>query len=103
MASSTTLDARQLAGYLHRIKLDHQRLAQPCPALPNLANLQWKQLQNVPFENLSLKVDKARSKPISAHLPDIYSKLVEAKLGGYCFEVWPVITIFVSHMCLCNT
>lgn len=53
------------------------------PSFDHLAKLQWKHLQQIPFENL----DVIRKVPIYLNLEKIYEKIVERHRGGYCYEV----------------
>ena len=53
------------------------------PSFEHLAELQFRHMQHVPFENL----DVIRRVPIYLNLLTIYEKLVTARRGGYCYEL----------------
>ncbi|MEK5038617.1 arylamine N-acetyltransferase family protein [Sporosarcina sp. FSL K6-3457] len=52
-------------------------------SLARLAELQGQHLQHIPFENL----DVIRKVPIYLNLQSIFSKIVQDKRGGYCYEL----------------
>ena len=52
-------------------------------SLTRLAELQGQHLQHIPFENL----DVIRKVPIYLNLQSIFSKIVQDKRGGYCYEL----------------
>ncbi len=65
------------------VYLDRLALARPPATAEGLAALQQAQLQAIAFENLD---------PLTGRLPDlapaaIWRKLVEARRGGYCYEL----------------
>ncbi|MEK3937680.1 arylamine N-acetyltransferase [Sporosarcina sp. FSL W7-1349] len=53
------------------------------PSFEHLAELQFRHMQHIPFENL----DVIRRVPIYLNLSTIYEKLVTARRGGYCYEL----------------
>jgi N-hydroxyarylamine O-acetyltransferase len=73
------LPADQLAAYLARLDV-------PAPTradLPALARLQLAHLERIPFENLDIHAGRA----ISIDDDDVYTKVVERRRGGYCYEL----------------
>ena len=65
--------------YLHRINFP----GLVSPTLSVLKELQKAHLLNVPFENLDIH----NGTKIELNLNKIYSKIVEAKRGGFCYEL----------------
>lgn len=64
--------------YLNRLNASDQE-----PSLVNLAALQQRHLQRIPFENL----DVMQRIPIYLNLKHMYEKVVARKRGGYCYEL----------------
>ena len=82
MTSSTALDTlapAQVAAYLARIGV----AAPASPTFAALAALQRTHLLAVPFENL----DIARGRPIRIDPENTFTKVVERRRGGYCYEL----------------
>lgn len=50
-----------------------------------LARIQLRHMERVPFESLSLHYSKTRT--LSLHPEDLYDKIVNKGRGGYCMEV----------------
>ena len=77
MAAITT---PYLERYLERVGHGGAHLP---PTLPTLARLHYAHATTIPFENLSLKLDKAaRQHGVSIDLPAVYKKLVVSRRGG---------------------
>lgn len=66
-------------GYLNRIGYRGSR----SPTIPVLRRLHRRHMLSVPFEN----IDIHRGKPIVLDQRLLYSKIVEAGRGGYCYEL----------------
>ena len=63
-----------------------ERFNAPSPveiSLPFLTELQRQHLHHIPFENL----DVIRQVPIYLNVQSIFNKIVQAKRGGYCYEL----------------
>ena len=65
--------------YLNRIGLSGPM----APTKENLARIQKAHLQAVPYENLDILLHR----PIVLEKDALYTKIVENRRGGYCFEV----------------
>jgi N-hydroxyarylamine O-acetyltransferase len=79
---STTLDTlttTQVTAYLARIGVPRP----PTPTASALAALQRAHLLAVPFENLDIALGRA----ISVEPTDTFDKVVNARRGGYCYEL----------------
>ena len=74
----SSVPAFDLEAYLQRIRWSGDRT----PALATLASLMRAHVSAIPFENL----DVLLGRPIRLDLDSIFSKLVTARRGGYCFE-----------------
>lgn len=72
------LSSSELARYCQRIGLDLPFQ----PDLPTLQNLHRQHPQAIPFENL----DSWLGRPVSLEPATVFSKLVDGRRGGYCFE-----------------
>ena len=48
-----------------------------------LASLQDAHVRAVPFENLDIHLGR----PLSLDIDDLFAKVVEARRGGFCFEL----------------
>ena len=84
-----TLTPAQLQSYLNRIKMPTKSGRANADFSPNLATLcavKWSHLKQIPFENLSLRLDVAKKHPSLASLDASFEKLVEARRGGICYE-----------------
>lgn len=75
MSAAASLD---LDAYLKRIRYTGPRTA----SAPVLAEIQYRHVCAIPFENLDLHLGR----PIRIDLAAIQRKLVEDRRGGYCFE-----------------
>jgi N-hydroxyarylamine O-acetyltransferase len=69
----------QLAAYLRRLGLERAER----PSLPFLTRLQRRHLLRVPFENL----DIFWGKPIPLDVQRAWSKVMELRRGGFCYEL----------------
>lgn len=69
----------QLSAYLRRLGLER---AEP-PSLPFLTRLQRRHLLRVPFENL----DIFWQRPFPLDVQRAWSKVVELRRGGFCYEL----------------
>jgi N-hydroxyarylamine O-acetyltransferase len=69
----------QVAAYLRRLGLER---AEP-PSLPFLTRLQRRHLLRVPFENL----DIFWQRPFPLDVQRTWSKVVELRRGGFCYEL----------------
>ncbi len=66
--------------YLERIEIKDTDLA---PNLKNLKLLQKHHLLSIPFENLDIHLKN----PINLNANDFYTKIIENKRGGFCYEL----------------
>jgi N-hydroxyarylamine O-acetyltransferase len=74
--------------YLARIGLPSLRVDEP--DLSTLARLQRAHVTSVPFETFSITGDPRSDRAgggVSLSLPVLYGKIVEARRGGFCFEL----------------
>ena len=78
-ASVGVLSDEQVSAYLARIGV----LERPTPTTDSLRDLHLRHLRSVPFENLDIHLDRR----ISLTVSDLYSKIVERKRGGFCYEL----------------
>jgi N-hydroxyarylamine O-acetyltransferase len=78
-AFGAVLTPGQVRGYLNRLGLDRTER----PSLPFLTRLQRRHLLRVPFENL----DIFWGNPIELDVQATWSKVVERRRGGFCFEL----------------
>src|SRR6185437_3894934 len=60
----------------------------------NLAELQHRHMQHIPFENL----DVIRRVPIYLNLPRIFEKIVNQNRGGYCYELNGLFCALLSEL-----
>lgn len=65
--------------YLKRIRSEHLKEV----SLDNLKQLQKNHLSIIPFENLNLMINRK----VKMNIDEIYSKVVNAHRGGFCFEL----------------
>lgn len=73
------MDEQTLAAYLHRIGAERPQTLDETA----LAALHRAHLMTVPFENLSIHLRE----PISLAEPDLLSKIVTRRRGGFCYEL----------------
>ncbi len=78
-APAGELSPAQLAAYLRRLGLERAER----PSLPFLTRLQRRHLLRVPFENLD--IFWRRPFPLDVHRA--WSKVVELRRGGFCYEL----------------
>lgn len=78
-APAGELSAAQLMAYLRRLGLER---AEP-PSLPFLTRLQRRHLLRVPFENLDIFWER----PFPLDVQRAWSKVVELRRGGFCYEL----------------
>ncbi|MFC7595852.1 arylamine N-acetyltransferase [Terrabacter sp. GCM10028922] len=78
-ATTDALTAAEAAAYLTRLGV----AAPEAPTLGALASLHRAHLMTVPFENL----DIMRGRPIRLDRASLVAKLVDARRGGYCYEL----------------
>lgn len=76
-ASALSDDAAD--AYLDRIGV----VVRPPATIEALAELQWRHLRSVPFENLSIHLGE----PISLTTADLFDKVVTRRRGGFCYEL----------------
>ena len=89
--ADVTLDGDVVAAYLQRLGLPPTpsdpppTLSDPPPALDGagLARLHRAHQLAVPFENLSIHLGE----PISLALPDLMTKILARRRGGFCYEL----------------
>lgn len=93
LASGPKLSPERLDAYLERIRYPAS-LGPPTPTLQTLKELQLRHVRTVPFENFSIVHPKLKGNGINTDLDSIYSKIVEKRQGGYCFEVRCVLSNF---------
>ncbi|AVV42652.1 arylamine N-acetyltransferase [Streptomyces sp. ID05-04B] len=74
-------DARLVAAYLHRLGLEPP--LPPPPTAGVLRDLHLRHLRSVPFENLSVH----RGEGIVLEERRLVEKVVEARRGGFCYEL----------------
>jgi N-hydroxyarylamine O-acetyltransferase len=79
MSPTTPLSSEQVRGYLERLRLTEA----PQADAAGLAQLHRAHLLSVPFENLDIHLGR----PLSLSLDDLYSKIVERRRGGFCYEL----------------
>jgi len=80
----------QLAAYLQRLGLARAER----PSLPFLTRLQRRHLLRVPFENL----DIFWGRPIPLDVHRAWSKVVELRRGGFCYELNALFAAALSAM-----
>ena len=93
MTSSTTgdvLSGAEAAAYLTRLGV----AAPEAPTLTALVALHRAHLMTVPFESL----DIALGRPIRLDLGSLLSKVVEARRGGYCYELNGLFAALLRHL-----
>jgi N-hydroxyarylamine O-acetyltransferase len=73
------MDEQNLAAYLRRIGAERPQILDEAA----LASLHRAHLMTVPFENLSIHLGE----PISLAGPDLMSKIVTGRRGGFCYEL----------------
>jgi N-hydroxyarylamine O-acetyltransferase len=73
------MDEQTLDAYLHRIGAERPAVLDETA----LAGLHRAHLLTVPFENLSIHLGE----PISLAEPDLISKIVTGRRGGFCYEL----------------
>lgn len=73
---------QKINNYFKRIGLE-EFLFPIEPTLENLQILHRHHLLHIPFENLDIHL----SREITLSIPNFYSKIVENKRGGFCFEM----------------
>ena len=78
-APEVELRAEQATAYLQRLGLERVER----PSLPFLKRLQRRHLLRVPFENL----DIFWGNPIPLDVPRAFSKVMERRRGGFCYEL----------------
>jgi N-hydroxyarylamine O-acetyltransferase len=77
--AAETLSAGEAAAHLARLGVP----APEAPTLGALASLHRAHLMRVPFENL----DIALRRPIRLDLGSLFTKVVDRRRGGYCYEL----------------
>jgi len=93
VTSSTTTDilsATEAAAYLARLGA----AAPEAPTLGALASLHRAHLMAVPFENL----DVSLGRPIRLDLASVLVKVVDARRGGYCYELNGLFAALLRHL-----
>ncbi len=65
------------------------------PTLANLQSICWLHQLAIPFENLDIALQPA---PISLDPDDIFSKVVDRRRGGYCFEQNGLLALMLQDM-----
>lgn len=86
----TDLAPDQVTAYLRRIGLDPSDVEAATPDLDMLTTLSGAHVTSVPFENLSIVGDPYgdwRGPGVTLSTPHIFTKVVERRRGGYCFEL----------------
>lgn len=77
--------------YLDRIGVDPAGVTVGAVDRDTVARLQHAHVRAVPFENLAIVGDPfddaADGEGVVLDLPHVYEKVVERRLGGYCFEL----------------
>jgi arylamine N-acetyltransferase len=74
----------QVLRYFKHVALPEATLKRE-PSLKLLADLQHHQITTVPFESLTLHYSKFHLLTIDP--ADVYKKVVERSMGGYCMEL----------------
>lgn len=93
MTTETTTDAlttTEAAAYLSRIGA----AAPEAPTLAALASLQRAHLLAVPFENLDISLGR----PIRLDREALLAKVVDARRGGYCYELNGLFALLLRHL-----
>ncbi|HET8987441.1 MAG TPA: arylamine N-acetyltransferase [Humibacillus sp.] len=93
MTSPTTTDAlaaTEAEAYLARIGA----AAPEAPTAGALASLHRAHLMAVPFENLDISLGR----PIRLDLASVLAKVVEARRGGYCYELNGLFAALLRHL-----
>ncbi len=89
-ALGAELRPAELAAYLRRLGLSRAER----PSLPFLTRLQRRHLLRVPFENL----DIFWGRPIPLDVHRAWSKVVELRRGGFCYELNALFAAALSAM-----
>jgi len=93
VTSSTTTDALsepEAADYLARLGI----AAPEAPTLAALTSLHRTHLLAVPFETLDISLGR----PVRLDLASLLSKVVEARRGGYCYELNGLFAALLRHL-----
>jgi N-hydroxyarylamine O-acetyltransferase len=93
VSSSTTTDALSAAGaaaYLARLGV----AAPEAPTTGALASLHRTHLMTVPFETLDISLGR----PIRLDLDSVHAKVVDARRGGYCYELNTLFAALLRHL-----
>jgi N-hydroxyarylamine O-acetyltransferase len=88
--TSEALTAAEATAYLARI-------GAPAPEAPTstaLASLQHAHLLAVPFENLDISLGR----PIRLDRAAVLAKVVDARRGGYCYELNGLFALLLRHL-----
>jgi N-hydroxyarylamine O-acetyltransferase len=85
-----TLREPEAAAYLARLGV----AAPEAPTLAALTSLHRTHLLAVPFENLDISL----ARPIRLDLASLLSKVVQARRGGYCYELNGLFAALLRHL-----
>lgn len=95
------LDDAMVDRYLERIGLEPDDIRAADRNTETLARLQHAHVTTVPFENLSIVGDPfgdASGEGVTLDVSALYTKIVERRRGGYCFELNGLFTALLDAL-----
>lgn len=88
------LSQAKFQGYLDRIGYQSKAGEMLQPSIETLRTLHEAHVSNIPFENIDVFIGKT----IKLDEESIYSKLVEQKRGGYCYETNELFALALEYI-----